>query len=192
MEFCEIEKLVNQSLSDLYNNDSFLLKNDVCERSITHRLAIYLQNNISKLRDTAINRLDVDCEYNRNKPGELYAPKKLIFDTEELCKQVAINFGQQSEKLLEVSCYPDIIVHRRGDNDSNLLVIEVKKESSQIKDSHDINKLKAFTKKDNYNKYDYSYGVFIKLDMHKARPPECQWYVKGQKRPTGCMATPQE
>ena len=183
MKFEEIEKLVRQSLSDLYEHDLILLKHDVCERAITHRLAIYVERRISELDDIETCRLDVDCEYNRNVVGRLGAPKSLIIEAEDEHEK-ANKFGCQSEEVLEVSSYPDIIVHRRGDNDHNLLVIEVKKKSSRIADTHDIKKIKAFTKKDELNEYGYSYGVFVKLDTRSpvSNQPVCDWYIEGQQQ----------
>ncbi len=181
MKFEEIENLVRQSLSDLYDHDLILLKHNVCERSITHRLAIHIEKRILELDDNEVCRLNVDCEYNRNVVGRLGAPKSLIFESEDQHEK-ANKFGRQSEEVLEVSSYPDIIVHHRGDNDYNLLVIEVKKTSSRIRDSHDIKKIKAFTKKDEHNEYGYSYGVFIKLDTRDpvGNQPICDWYTEGQ------------
>jgi hypothetical protein len=183
MKFNEIDNLVKQSLSDLYEHDLILLDNDVGERSITHRLAIYVEKRISELDDTEVCRLNVDCEYNRNVAGGLNAPKYLIIKSADQHKK-ANEFGRQSEEALEVSSYPDIIVHRRGHNDCNLLVIEVKKKSSRIGDSYDIKKLEAFTKKDEHNEYGYSYGILIKLDTrgHVRNPPVCNWYIEGKAK----------
>lgn len=181
MKFEEIKNVVQQSISDLYTHDLILLKNDVCERSITHRLAIHVERRICELDDIDVSRLKVDCEYNRNVTGGLAAPKSLIIESEDQHKK-ANEFGRQSEEALEVSSYPDIIVHHRGHNDYNLLVIEVKKKSSRVDDSHDIKKIKAFTKKDEHNKYGYSYGVFIKLDTRcpVSKQPICDWYIEGR------------
>ena len=53
----EYEKVKNAYLQFL-KNDGYLLENDVNERSITHKFAVYLENEFSEW--------DVDCEYNRN------------------------------------------------------------------------------------------------------------------------------
>lgn len=50
----EIEKIVQNCLEELFENDLVLLQNDVSERAITYKLAEYLQNQIPDL--------NVDCE----------------------------------------------------------------------------------------------------------------------------------
>ena len=49
------------ALSELIERDSFLFEADANERSITHKLAEYLQ---AQFQDW-----NVDCEYNRNGRG---------------------------------------------------------------------------------------------------------------------------
>jgi len=91
-------------------------------------------------------------------------------------------FGRCPDVALEVSCYPDIIVHQRGNNDHNILIIEVKKQSSDIKDDkYDICKLKAFTEESENNKYKYQFGVFIKLiTVDGSNKSDCKWYKDGK------------
>jgi len=55
----EIERKLKHSLGLLLGNDYSLLENDVNERSISHRLALYLQQEFDSWH--------VDCEYNRDK-----------------------------------------------------------------------------------------------------------------------------
>lgn len=49
------------------------------------------------------------------------------------------------------SVLPDVIVHRRGDSNSNLLVIEMKKASNRSGLDSDRKRLKAFRKELGYN-----------------------------------------
>ena len=95
-------------LLKLKKNDWKLLKSDVNERSITHKLAIYLQENFPNF--------DVDCEYNRDglDPKMLNLPVSNILDNDTEAKTV----------------FPDIIIHERGTK-NNILVIEVKKSSNR-------------------------------------------------------------
>ena len=46
LEFEEIKKKVLDSINELYFKDYYIIDNDVNERSITHKLAIYLQNHL--------------------------------------------------------------------------------------------------------------------------------------------------
>ncbi|OLS19700.1 MAG: hypothetical protein HeimC2_40060 [Candidatus Heimdallarchaeota archaeon LC_2] len=59
----EIKNLVNYSLKKLVKNDYYLLQIDASERSITHKLAHYLQEKIEK--DDRFKNISVDTEYNR-------------------------------------------------------------------------------------------------------------------------------
>ena len=130
----EIKKKVNIAIDILFKNDSFLLENDVNERSITHKLAEYLQ--------ILFPEWHVDCEYNRK-----------MFNTKELGGIEGCSEQKKTDKI-----YPDIIVHMRATND-NLLVIETKK--GEEDDPCDIRKLELFTEKG--RGYEYEWGLFIKF-----------------------------
>ena len=54
----DVEEKVCKALSILFEKDCYLLKVDANERSITHRLGIYMQEEFPEW--------DVDCEYNRD------------------------------------------------------------------------------------------------------------------------------
>ena len=182
MEFKTIEKIVKDSLNMLFENDKVLIENDVNERSITHRLALYIENYLSDSCTEEMKGLSVDCEYNRNWDLEPYSPKKLSWDSEEL-KDLIDEFDLSPGKVLEFSCYPDIIVHQRGKNENNILVVEVKKQSSKLKDEkYDLCKVKAFTEESENNKYKYQFGVFIKLVLiDEKNKSECRWYIDGEE-----------
>ena len=176
-EFAEVEQSVQGCLAQLRNRDRFLLEKDVSQRAITHKLAEYLQKHFPGR--------NVDCEYNRNvELGEkhskdLHLPQKQNRTRQELLRLVDKNAPE--EELLAVSTYPDIIVHHRGHNDDNLLVIEVKKTSSTQNSEHDYAKLKGFTQVNGQNNYKYKWGVFILLGTgqnHKVEP-ELTWFERG-------------
>jgi hypothetical protein len=101
--------------------DRWLLEKDVNERSLTHRFAIYLEDEFPWW--------DVDCEYNRDHDDS----KRLNLYPEDI----------KSDDTQGTTVFPDIIVHKRG-SDVNLLVIEVKKTSSRRSSDHDERKLRAF------------------------------------------------
>ncbi len=169
----EIDRIVNECIDRLLTQELILLKNDVSERAITHKVAEYLQQRVTYL--------NVDCEYNRNVTKGKNEPKRVQI----LCRstQEKIESNPELEDCLEVSTYPDIIIHRRGTNAENLLVVEVKKRNSKIDHQHDYDKLKAFTENSEANSYHYRYGVFILLDTGKDKPdgPKLTWFVNGDK-----------
>lgn len=99
---------------------------------------------------------DVDAEYNRNMDDQ----KRLT----------------PSDKS---GVMPDIIVHRRGQNnyngteENNLLVIEIKKIPTASERKKDILKLKKFIKNSPYH---YKYGAFIAFDGS-----EMEWFCRDSK-----------
>ena len=58
MNFKEVKSHVEKALNLLLEQDKFLLLNNLNERTISHKLAEYLQREFSSW--------NVDCEYNRN------------------------------------------------------------------------------------------------------------------------------
>lgn len=54
----DVKKALNEALYKFLQNEIYLLRFNVNERSISHKLAIYLEPYFSGW--------DVDCEYNRN------------------------------------------------------------------------------------------------------------------------------
>ncbi len=135
-----IKDKVRNAIQRLLDRDRFLLEKEVNERSISHRLAMYLQNEFG-------DEWDVDCEYNRNHD----ITKKLTIHP----KRVQINDTNAT------TVYPDIIVHRRGTHDNNLLVIEMKKLTNLREEAKefDLNKLCAFREVE----YHYQYALYLQL-----------------------------
>jgi hypothetical protein len=58
MPLDEILRRFQSAIDQLLARDEYLLRHDVSERSITHKLGFYLQGFFPEW--------DVDCEYNRN------------------------------------------------------------------------------------------------------------------------------
>src|SRR5947208_15951666 len=100
----EVEANVNAALADFHAREQYLLDCGLNERTISHRLAIHLQERFKEW--------DVDCEYNRH----LDATKILDLPRD------GISWDDTEGKTV----FPDIIVHKRGPG-PNLLVIEMKK-----------------------------------------------------------------
>ena len=130
-----LEELIKKSLDDLYQNDQDLLKRKVAERDLTGLFAHYFRNN---MKDTAIAEYNVDCEYNRDGYGMKNIDGTLV--------------------------YPDFILHKRGTNESNLLIIEFKTWWNSD-NREDIEKLKAMMS-DLY-RYQYQYGYSIILNQER-------------------------
>jgi hypothetical protein len=150
----EVERCIEAALKDLRDRDFFLFIANVNERSITHRLAMYLQQYLPDW--------DVDCEYNRDRHNR---------------KEMDIRSrGDAPDDDTDArTVFPDIIVHLRGTTD-NLLVIEVKKSTSAEGADFDVYKLQEFRRQ-----LGYRHALFIEfLIGHEADFAQCDW-IEGPK-----------
>jgi hypothetical protein len=132
----DIENLVTNALKQLVTRDEYLLKNDLNECTINHKLACHLEAEFPGWQ--------VDCEY--NKDADIAKGLDLPKDK--------IDWNDTEAK----SVFPDIIIHCRGGNGPNLLVIEVKKSSNKANRNHDYNKLIEYV-----NKLHYNSALFLKI-----------------------------
>ena len=142
------------ALRQLRECDRHLLDFDVGERSITHRLGLYLQ--------PLFPEWDVDCEYNRNG----HDPKTVILP------------DRSDERLQrQTSTYPDIIIHRRGSNADNLLIIEAKKTRCSPR-AHDFDRQKVEAYARDLN---YQFGILVKIPtrQHRREAFHCRLYCNG-------------
>ena len=132
-----MKKILDQALAKLLKDDAHLLAIDANERSITHRLAIYLEE--------LLPDWDVDCEYNRN------------FDDTKRLDVISENGTILANDTQGTTVFPDIIVHKRNSS-RNLLVLEMKKTTSTRSDDRDMEKLRGFLRQ-----LHYGHAVFVKL-----------------------------
>jgi len=139
MNNTELFKLVNNALKRLYKHHEYLIKNKVHERSIVFWFGVYLHE-LLQHKEKEYAEFNLDFEYNKNHSN----PKRT--------------------KNFQKGTYPDIILHKRGSNEHNLLIIEFKTWWSQD-NSRDLMKLKDFTLPD--GKYKYKCGLSIILGKDK-------------------------
>lgn len=109
---------VIKAVQSLLDHDAYLLRADVNERTVTHRLAIYVEH--------VFPGWDVDCEYNRDGHDS---------------KRIPYGSGDDAEHGSRV--FPDVIVHGRG-TARNLVVFEVKKSNNPDPDDTDLDKLRGY------------------------------------------------
>ena len=131
-----LEQLIKKSLDDLYRNDKYLIDHKVAERDITHKFAHYFEN---YMQDTEIKSYNVDCEYNRN--------------------------GYGIKQVNGKSVYPDFILHKRGSNEDNLLIIEFKTWWNPDNDA-DIDKIRWMMSPKLI--FQYKYGCSITINQYNA------------------------
>jgi hypothetical protein len=147
---------VKVALAVLFQREESLLNLNASERSISHKFAEYLQKQFPNL--------NVDCEYNRHgsdiKMLQYHRPR-----------------STRTDKLAAYTVLPDIVVHRRGKDDNNLLVIELKKSNSGENHTLDFEKLKAFTG----NQFKYKIGLFLLIDVERRRLSEIRHFYSGKE-----------
>jgi hypothetical protein len=157
MEHQEIIAIVNEGMAILEAEDEWLLRNDLSERSIAHRLAYHLQH--------FFDDYCVDCEYNGAMRGEWYERKKVqMLKQELLAAELELRQREKNfldDQLIERSAYPDIIIHKRGNNDDNLCIIEIKKSTSDVGAEYDELKLRSYTQCKRDDALCYQLGIFI-------------------------------
>jgi len=135
------------ALKYFVSNDDFLLFHGVNERTISSKLAHYIQDTFNKFDYV------VDCEYNRMCGNNL--------TNEQITKRLCLKIQEvQSNDVRGVTVFPDIIVHKRGNNGGNLFVIEIKKSNACLSSKKfDREKLNAYKKE-----LFYQYGVYIEFN----------------------------
>ncbi|MGC5328192.1 hypothetical protein [Brevibacillus sp. SYSU BS000544] len=167
---------VNNAISKLFERDQYLLVNNLNERTIAHKFAVYLQEEFFDL--------NVDCEYNKNVDEDDGSKNIYVVKVEAERLRKSINKEIVIDEIIHsvISIYPDIVIHNRGENNSNLLIIEIKKSTNLIDRYYDFKKLQCYTDNTPHNKLKYQYGLFIEFETNvpKPRKPELIWFKDGE------------
>jgi hypothetical protein len=121
------------AIATLQQEEATILQFDVGERTICASLAAILKR--------AFVHHSVHVEYNRH---GIY-PKEI---------ELPDGAGELTEKRI----FPDIIVHKPGHDNANLLVVEVKKTTNPVNDNLDITKLQQIKQQ-----IGYDFAVFLRL-----------------------------
>jgi hypothetical protein len=143
-----MEQTVLDALRLLYDNDLFLLENDVHERTIAKVFADYLKPHFPGHQ--------VDVEYN---------PHRLDVKAVHLPEDC----GGGGRKLI----YPDVIVHQRGHDKENLLVVQLKKTTNRQPRFCDRAIIKAMKKA-----FQYHRGLLLELPAGPGsaeQEPHLEW-----------------
>jgi hypothetical protein len=143
--------MVVAALDELYASETFLFEHDLGERTLTHRLAVYLEKRFPGW--------EVDCDYDRLGERTLRLPHGTIVSTDD-------HLGK--------SIYPDIVVHKRAIPD-NLLAIEMRKTSNHQPEEHDRQKLRALTDPHLW----FAYGTGLLLTLGNNGVSKSEVYVSG-------------
>nr|WP_154892422.1 hypothetical protein [Paenibacillus xylanexedens] len=173
----DVQQKVDKAITKLFERDLFLLINDLNERTIAHKCAIYLQEQFSEY--------DVDCEYNKNVDED--RNKKMIYIVEKEYRKIkrikrafSADIIEDDIEYMALSIFPDIIVHKRGANLRNHLIVEIKKSTNNNlqEKAFDLKKLECYTDKLRHNKLAYDFGVFVEFETGVQDPakPELTWF----------------
>lgn len=134
----DIERRVRPAMARVVDNDLWVLQHGPSERAVAHRLAVYVEQEFPGW--------STDCEYNRQ--GDAGGRKQVSLNAYSLPKDVD----------------PDIIVHVRGPQGPNLLVIEVKPETADETDKeYDRQKLQACLEKPHL----YTFAIFLTFGVRE-------------------------
>ncbi len=183
-EIKELKELLNKALNRLYEkaldqldrNDLYLIEINANERSMVFRFGIHFAELVKESSFTGFN---VDAEYNkRGKDPETIQNKEI---------------ENQITPSKPKGAWPDIILHERGNDNHNKLVIEFKKKKNRsstctcndIKKKKkrscicdDIKKLEAFTNKEGDYKYVLGALVVLHDELEKTKT-EIQYFPRG-------------
>lgn len=150
----DTKNLINNCLKLLYTDDINLIQAGGLERSITFRLALYIYeaienvewiNEINQELSVTNESLKIDVEYNKRGLGTKRTPRQPL------------------------GAHPDIILHRRENDERNILVVEIKGWWDRRDRQRDINKLEDLTHQN--GEYKYGLGVFLELGKNGYAEP---------------------
>lgn len=165
--FCEgPEGVVSASaraLSRLLHQDADLFASDCHEIAFVHRFAVYLELAGSS-EDTGFQghtRLSIDLEYNRD---GLERPKRLL-------GKVLSDGASANGRLFR----PDLIVHHRGDGESNMLISEWKTAKPTVWASRKSMRRSALLERTKriMQQFGYEYGLAVDVRLWEPRIEWC-------------------
>lgn len=150
MEKDEIEHLIRTAIKALeLENPKLPLEKKVGERALVGRLAFHLA---AVLKDP---ELAIDTEYNIDPNGD-----RKWLEADSSLKDAARKLRRKVYEDDSIVVIPDIILHKRGTNERNVAVIEVKFNDASLHEFTYVKlKLAAFQR----NTFEYTYGVLVSV-----------------------------
>lgn len=184
MRFREVQAKVRRAVKQLNQEESSLLKRDISERAIVHQFAIKLAS--------VFESYTVDCEYNGNVNGAGDDIKKQVGFLAEHLKRVKKKYEHLPDDSVEqLGVFPDVIIHERKTNATNLLIIEAKKFTSKSDEvAFDRLKMKYYTEYSDVEQkpFVYDYGLLITFRCKQnAGLHKLEWYKDGVCKTAECL-----
>lgn len=162
------EKAKNKFLKE----EKEIIEIDINERTLSARLMFHLQTILLEdgLYREKYKTYSVDCEYNRINEYKIKTLKR--YENFEI--------DDNSDKIRKI--FPDIILHKRKEED-NLIVIEMKKSTSNNKDckEKDRERLKIMTDLNEPNNFNYTLGVYFEVDTIGNNNHIIEFFVNGKE-----------
>lgn len=167
IQFDWIEEIIIPAIDLVYSTpkDIDLLQRNANERTIVANIYCKANSILNEKQNTTkeLGNLGIDIEYNRN-----YVYPKIIYEKCKSCPRQGCLIKQRN--LQSTTSSPDMIIHQRGSNEDNQVVIEYKKASHVKAEERDDDKAKLiyFTCQQPYldhedRNYQYHIGFFIDL-----------------------------
>ncbi len=166
-----LEEIIIPAIDSFYNEpkDRDLIQRDANERTIVANIYSKANSTLNEKQNTTkeLGNLGIDIEYNRN-----YVDPKKVYEKCNSCQRQGCLIKQRN--LHPTTSSPDMIIHQRGSNEDNQVVIEYKKSSNKNAQDRDDDKAKLiyFTCQQPFlhhedENYQYHIGFFIDLDIDR-------------------------
>lgn len=153
-DYEEINALL-RAANSFITQDGLLLEHQASERALCHRLALYLEQELLP----ADYPRSVDCEYNRiGTPGAEDRVKRF--------RRTCQGYDDEQEHR-RGGVFPDIIVHERGEQRNNSLVVEAKLASAMSEEGLRVDLCKLHTY---VTDLDYHHAAFVLFEDRAGSP----------------------
>ena len=171
IHFNWLEEIIVPAIDSFYNEpkDGDLIQRDASERTVVANIYCKVNSILNEKQNFTkqLQNFGIDIEYNRNRTS----PKR-VYEKCDSCQKS--NCYIKKINLPHTSSSPDMIIHQRGSNDDNQVVIEYKKTSNGDVEERDPDKTKLiyftcqqpfpFHEKENFQ---FQIGFFIDLDIDR-------------------------
>lgn len=167
----ELMDIFEKAKNKFLKEEKEIIKIDVNERTLSARLMFHLQTLLlNEIYQENYKEYSVDCEYNRMNEYKIKALKR--YENFEI--------DDNSDKIRKI--FPDIILHKRKEED-NLIVIEMKKSTSNNIDckEKDRERLKIMTNLNDPNNFNYTLGIYFEVDTTGNNNHIIEFFVNGKK-----------
>lgn len=171
IQFDWLEEVIITAIDLLYStpNDRDLIRRNANERTIVANIYCKVNAILYQMQSTnqELVNLGIDIEYNRNDVN----PKR-VYEKCGSCQKA--NCIIKERNLQHTVSSPDMIIHHRGFNDNNQVIIEFKKVSNRENEERDTDKAKLiyftcqqpFPNHEDEN-YQYNLGFFIDIGLDR-------------------------